>query len=446
MKRQNWVYIVVICVYVFYVESHGQSSLLRSGPMVGYSQMREVMLWVQTTTEAQVKIKYWEKNNVSRSWYTEEVTTSKIDGYTAKLLADSVQPGKIYSYELYINGKPEKIPHRLEFQSQKLWQHREDPPDFKVALGSCAFINDSIYDRPGKPYGGGYSIFNSILSKKPDMMLWLGDNIYLREADWGSRTGFIYRYTHARSLPELQPLLGSVHHYALWDDHDYGPNDADRSFIHKSIALECFMLFWANPTFGFYDIPCATTMFEWGDVHFFLLDNRYFRAPNNSITGDRSYLGRAQLQWLVEALKYSKAPFKMVAIGGQTINPLQVYENYSNYKEERDTLLSLISKENISGVFFLSGDRHHTILTKLERKNQYPLYDLTVSPLTSSPPRKEEFSEKSEFMVANTLVLERNFAVLEFSGKRKERQMKISVYNVDGKILWEKTIKESELK
>ena len=111
-------------------------------------------------------------------------------------------------------------------------------------------------------------------------MLWLGDNIYLREADWNTRTGIMYRYTHTRSLPEMQPLLASSINYAIWDDHDFGPNDADRSYHLKNTTLEAFKLFWANPTYGIVGDSGVATTFEWGDVQFFMLDNRYFRAPN----------------------------------------------------------------------------------------------------------------------------------------------------------------------
>ena len=71
-------------------------------------------------------------------------------------------------------------------------------------------------------------------------MMWLGDNMYLRTPDFLSNTGIRHRYRHARSLPELQPLLGSVHHYAIWDDHDYGPNDADGSFVNKQLTESAF--------------------------------------------------------------------------------------------------------------------------------------------------------------------------------------------------------------
>ena len=205
-----------------------QSNYLQSGPMVGYSTMMEVLLWVQTNAPANVQIKYWDELRPNNKLSTEEVQTNKRTAFTAKLLADKVEPGNKYVYELTINGKKVNRPYPLKFQTQTLWQWRTDPPDFKMVIGSCAYVNDEPYDRPGAPYGDGYQIFTQIHAKQPDLMLWLGDNVYLREADWNSITGIHYRNTHTRSLPELQALLGSSHHYAIWDDHDFGPNNSDR--------------------------------------------------------------------------------------------------------------------------------------------------------------------------------------------------------------------------
>jgi alkaline phosphatase D len=56
----------------------------------------------------------------------------------------------------------------------------------------------------------------------------------------------------------------------------------------------------------------------------------------------------------------------------------------ATYDAERAELLKKIADAKVPGVFFLTGDRHHTCLQKLERAgNLYPLYDLTISPLTS---------------------------------------------------------------
>jgi alkaline phosphatase D len=248
--------------------------LIQSGPMVGYSTMREAFLWVQTTEVAEVHFEYFDKNKPRERFKTTKYTTEAKTGFVAQLIADQILPGKEYQYEVYVNGKRVKRSYPMEFQSQTLWQWRTDPPEVSFAIGSCAYVNDPPFDRPGTPYGSGYEIFESIHKKNPDFMLWLGDNTYLREADWNSRTGFLHRYTHTRSLPEMQPLLASTHHYAIWDDHDFGPNDSDGSFPLKDTATEMFKLFWGNPNYDALNSGGITGSFQWADLDFFLLDNR----------------------------------------------------------------------------------------------------------------------------------------------------------------------------
>jgi alkaline phosphatase D len=276
-------------------------------------------------------------------------------------------------------------------------------------------------------------------------MLWLGDNVYLREVDWWSRTGIMYRYTHTRSLPELQPLLGSTHHYAIWDDHDYGPNDSDRTFREKDTTLEAFTTFWGNPSAGIAGVGGITTTFEWADVQFFLMDDRWSRTPNDLLGGERRMLGKQQLDWLIEALASSRAPFKLVAIGSQVLNPVARFEHYATYPDEREELLTRIRQQNISGVIFVSGDVHHTSLSKLERRGTYPLYDITISPLTAGVATGAA-DEANYLRVPNTLVIDRNFATLDFSGPRTDRQLVITVYDTQGRQRWQHTIKASELR
>jgi alkaline phosphatase D len=305
------------------------------------------------------------------------------------------------------------------------------------------------YDRPGRPYGSPYSVLTRIHERKPDMMLWLGDNVYLREPDWNTRTGIFYRYTHTRSLPELQALLGSTHHYATWDDHDFGPNDSDRSFWNKAATLEAFKLFWANPAYGVHrDNKAAhsgvTGVAEWGDVAFFLLDNRSFRSPNNRQSGDRVMLGEEQLQWLIDALASSRATFKVIAIGGQVLNPVPVFENYSTYPAELTKLLTLIEQEGIKGVVFVSGDRHHTELSKKERAGTYPLYDFTISSITAGSDSRAE-KETNFLRVPGTFMGKNNFGIFEFSGPRTDRVLKCTVYDSDGKEVWTQSLRAKDL-
>jgi len=420
------------------VQSFAQKVELKSGPMLGYSEMREVIVWLQTTEKGKIQLNYWDQILPNQIFKSEIVETDISTAFTAKIILSLLEPGKKYGYQVLLNEKPLLFPYPLEFQTQSLWQWRTDPPAFSIALGSCAYINDTPYDRPGKPYGSNYHIFESILAKKPDAMLWLGDNTYLRETDWNSRSGILYRYTHTRATPELQGLLGSVHHYAIWDDHDFGPDNSDRGFIHKEATLEAFRLFWGNPTSGLPDQNGITSQFQWADIDFFLLDNRFSRAPDERKTGERTQFGKAQIEWLLDALKTSKAPFKMVATGGQFLSASAIAENHIKlYPEEREYLIKRIEEEELTNIIFLTGDRHLTELTELKLPNGKFIYDLTVSPLTSGVNTNPD---SNVLRVPGTLVTEHNFGLLTFSGKRQERKLTIKIFDAAGKEKWMKEI------
>ena len=429
---------------LMFISTYAQD-LINSGPMVGYSTMQEVLLWVQTEERANVHFEYYEIDNPKVKFSTDKIETEKKNGYVAKLIADQVIPGKKYKYEVYINNYKIERNYAMEFQTQELWKWRTDPPDVKFIIGSCSYINEPKFDRPGKPYGSNFEIFNSINKKNPDFMLWLGDNTYLREPDWNSRTGFIKRYSHTRAFPELQPLLASTHHYATWDDHDYGPNNSDGSFWLKETASEIFKLFWGNPNYNVTGKGGITGFFQWSDLDFFLLDNRYHRTANNNLTGNRQMLGKDQIDWLINALSFSQASFKFIAVGGQVISNGAVYENYATYPDERKYLLDKIREAKIEGVIFLDGDRHHTILSKMqETKNVYPLYDLTCSSLTAGVNNDNE--PYNSFKLEETFVNVNNFGMLNVTGPTNDRELTIQIFDKDGKELWIKSIKANDLK
>jgi alkaline phosphatase D len=429
---------------------------LQAGPMVGYSEPKEVLLWAQTNAPAKVKFAYWEEGKPAERRETAEQATLKQDGYIAKLVADEVEPGKRYEYELLIDGERVARPYPLRFQARPVFRGFRGPggppaappaaPTLRVATGSCYYANDPA-DAQGWNPGGEYHIFESIREKQPDLMLWLGDNVYTRDVDWTTRTGMLARYGFGRAVEGLQPLLGSVHHYAIWDDHDYGPNDADRSYRDKEMARDVFRLFWGNPAYG---VPGregtrgVNYRFTWADVEFFLLDNRWNRSPNMRIGGKRQVLGEEQIEWLLDSLASSNAAFKIVVMGGQVLNPARVAETYANYPEEREELLRRLAVERVRGVFFLTGDRHFTDLTKLERKASYPLYDFTVSPLTVAPANGER--EANSLRVPGSYVQERNFATLDFKGPFGGRELVLSVWSSRGELKWTRSIPQRELR
>jgi alkaline phosphatase D len=447
MKKIS-VLLLFIIFSIGFSQKNQPISALQSGPMVGYCEMKEAMIWLQTTKNASVKIEYFTVDNPSEIFVSDTYSTSKEFGFTYHILLDKLQQGKKYKYNVFIGNKKVILPYETSFSSKKLWQWRGDAPDFTVALGSCNYISEEALDRPGKPYGSGYSIYESIAAKNPDIMVWGGDNIYLREADWDSQTGINYRYTHTRSIKEMQSLLAKTQNFAIWDDHDFGPNDGDRGFYHKYLTQRAFRNFWANKTYGMDDDQNegVYSTFNWGDAQFFLLDNRFFKSPNDRKTGKREMLGEEQVQWLIDNLVTSNAAFKIIVIGGQVLNTAEVYENYSNYADEKNYLLKEIADNKIKGVFFISGDRHFTELAMQTRENTYPLYDWTVSPLTSGVVSADKTAnEKNTNRLVGSMFNQNCFGNLSFSGTKADRQMKLTLFDREGKELWNKVILKKEL-
>ena len=441
MKKQTTILLLVFIGFISSIQAQ-----IKSGPMLGYSEMREVLLWVQTEKPDFVKFSYWDKEAPTVKYFTDEIQTMKDNAYVAKLIADQVLPGKKYGYEVWINKKPVKAENVQEFQTQTLWQYRFDPPAFKFALGSCTYTNEERFDRPGVPYGKSTSIFTKIYDQKPNFMVWGGDNIYLREVDWNTKTGVNHRYSEFKKVKELQPLWANVHHYAIWDDHDFGPNDADRSFFGKNTTLGAFKNFWGNPNYIF-ENEGITGSFLWEDCQFFLMDDRYFRAPNDLADSTKDYFGEKQLTWLIDALSASAAPFKFVITGGQVVNEAAVSENMATYPVERKKLFDKLIENKISGVIFVSGDRHHTNLQKLERNGTYPLYDLTISPLTSSAGKPADIELKGNTIIKGTeLYNSQAFSIMEVSGKRTDRVLKINVFDANGDKKWDYVINAKDLR
>ncbi|MDZ7660337.1 alkaline phosphatase D family protein [Fodinibius sp.] len=441
----------ILLIFFFvtgFVQAQENESLLEAGPMLGYVEMQEANLWIQTTKPVSFELTYWKKNKKDAPKHVFSSSTLALESNTAQVKLTDLDYGTTYQYELTIDGEKINLPYKTEFATQQLWQWRKPAPDFSVAMGSCLYINDSDFDRPGTPYGKGTEILTHINNQHPDMMLWLGDNVYYREPDFYSKKRMDYRFKDARNTPELQPLLANAINIATWDDHDYGPNNSDRSYRMRQEALEIFRRYWANPGYGTRETDGVFTRYKYSDVEFFLMDDRFHRAPNQLKKEDKDFFGKAQLQWLMDSLVSSNATFKIVVVGNQVTNKMNEHESLLAYGEEYETLMEFLDQHDIPGVLFLSGDRHFTELLKTERKDAYPLYEFTSSPLSSGT--YGDLNESEEYdnpqRVDGTLVYEdQNFGMMHVRGEKENRKLILETYGSDGEKLWEHSISASEL-
>ncbi len=430
--------------------SHVKSEVFQidSGPMVGWNTETTASIWVRTKRECTVAIRFWPDSKPARHQMSRTVLSRQSNDLCVHIPIRELLPGTLFRFEVLLQGQVAKTPHMLQFRTQPHWRYRAPPPDLTVAIGSCSYVNDETVDRPGAPYGGNPRIYRSIHAAKPHAMLWLGDNVYFRAPDWSSEFGMQRRYSHDRRIPAMQGLLGSVHNFAIWDDHDFGSNNSDRSFPLREAALRTFQLYWPGPQYGQLGIPGIFSRYSWGDIEFFCLDNRYHRTPNNAPDALKKVMfGKAQMDWLLDGLTSSRATFKIVVGGNQMLNPMIPYEAWGHCAAEKARVLKEISKRKIQGLLFLSGDRHHTELIRIDRPNSYPLYDYTSSPLLSSPNRKLGEELVNPTRVSGTLVNQvRNFGLLRFTGKGQSRSVTLSAHDIDGAELWKHTIEASALR
>lgn len=415
--------------------------------MIGYVEMMEANIWVQTTKAAKVQIRY-SKNQQDEYKLSDIARTNRYNSYIAQIKLQDLPPGTEYTYDVLVDGEVVERPYPTTFKTQELWQWRTDPPSFKMAIGSCLYINDPEFDRPGEPYGGPTDILKTISRMDPDIMLWLGDNVYYREADFYSFSRLDYRNRDARKIDDIQPLLASSINLAIWDDHDYGPNNSDRSYRMKEEALKLFKRYWINPGYGTDNTKGIFTRYKYADSELFLTDDRYHRAPNRLDDSTKAFFGEEQLRWLKDALVNSNATFKIIASGNQMTNTNGSHESFTKYPAEYNELMNFIKEEQIEGVVFLTGDRHFTELLKTEREDSYPLYEFTSSPLSSGTYSDIVESEEADnpLRVDGTLINEeRNFGMVEVTGSQGDRSLILSGYTGDGEKQWEHKIHEDEL-
>lgn len=441
---------LLLILFTFYTCISTAQPRIISGPMLGPVELRDAKVWVEVSPEVKtVSLQYNKKGETKNS---KTITYKGELGNEFNALCFTIGGLDIntaYQYKIWINGKA--ADKSGEFTTKDLWQWRKPPPDFSFLTGSCAYFNQPEYDRPGKPYGGDSSIFESMAKEKSAFMLWLGDEWYTREVDYYSEWGLWYRASHDRALPVLQNFWKSMPQFAIWDDHDFGPNDIGKNYILKDVSREIWKKYWCNPSYG-ENGQGIYTMMSWGDADIFLTDDRWFRSVNNmkdSVDGfpniEKQMLGEQQMEWLKNSLLFSTATFKIIAMGSQVLNPVSPYERLQDFPAEYDELMNFIKDNKINGILFLTGDRHHSEIIKVDRPGTYSLYDITVSPLTSGTHTFGGPEKNNPYRVLG-IDEKQNYAKFSFSGKRGERKLTVNFYGIKGDPLGEWSIGEKELK
>lgn len=148
----------------------------------------------------------------------------------------------------------------------------------------------------------------------------------------------------------------------FWDDHDYGDNNADKTYPDKGESLQVLQDYFPLYPISQYG---DWQQFAYANADFFILDSRSQRDPareddnadKSMLDGDN--LGDAgQRTWLLNGLKNSEATWKFILSPVIFNNTTKEFDGWAAYATERKTILDFIKTNNITNVIVLAGDLH----------------------------------------------------------------------------------------
>jgi len=279
----------------------------------------------------------------------------------------------------------------------------------RIAFGSCA-----MSDR--EPL-----IFGPVAKSGADLWIWMGDIIY---GDTQNIDVLKAKYTRTRSNSFYAKLLQAMPVIGIWDDHDYGMNDGNKTYPLRVQSKKLLLSFLdvppSNPAWAREGAYQSYTLGKKDrQIKVLLLDCRYFQdvlelSPKKgqrykkSASGD--ILGEKQWHWLEKELRFSKARVNILVSGIQIIAENHGYEKWANFPKARNRLFELLRKTGANNPIILSGDRHIAEISYLKIKGmQAPLYDITSSGLTHhGAPRLEPNQHRT-----GGVFFTKNFGILD---------------------------------
>ncbi len=394
------------------------------GPMMGAVSPDSALIWLRVSGPLAVEAEYSTSPLMSDARRTAAITAKPEDDHTVRLRLTGLEPDTRYYYRIYVEGAPDDYLGDSPPFPFKTAPNTGARGTVRIAFGSCARLQEDPVQ----------TIWPVVHRAEPDVFLWLGDNIY---ADSLTLDIFQEEYRRQRSVALLQPVIRSIPQLAVWDDHDYGLNNHDRTSPVKDIGLAAFKQYWANPAYGLPQTPGVFFTYSYGAVDLFMLDGRYYRAPNADPDGpDKTMLGDGQLAWLKDELKASRAPFKLLVCGsGWSKAKGPSADAWSAFLTERDALFSYIRDEQIEGVVLLSGDTHVAEANCIPFSEQggYDLYDLTSSPLAQTP--GDDWQERRpEIRIRNPVFESANAGLLHIDTAAEDPSLTYVVLDTNGRV------------
>lgn len=320
-----------------------------------------------------------------------------------KLWIDGLQPGQTYYFQVLDKHSGAVLDERV-FHSLSLGTGKS----LKFALASCAHDFYITHARV---------IWDYLFSEKPEMIFLIGDSVYADFNSDSTEQDIWRRYcqTRARLRHFIQPNL--IPTLTTWDDHDYGKNNACKSFPNKMASRRIFDLFWGSrETEGLRKTKGVGFEFIARGQRFCFMDDRYYRDEPRC---GGTMWGHEQQESMVSCLNNKKPTW--------ILNGSQFFGHYSHqdsflvdYSKNFTQILHELARCE-APVVFASGDVHFSEVLKIEPQLLgYRTYEYTSSAIHSlnfpanliyKNSRREQFTWHHNFQIIKSTAIRDGLAI-----------------------------------
>lgn len=267
---------------------------------------------------------------------------TRIYGRLRRFTFTGLKPSTRYhiGYTLRTSG-PVRLASTLTFPAEG------QPSDVVLAFSSCQL--STSWDDSFKDIVKRRSMYNKSI---PFLFLHMGDLAYSDIGD-NDASKFEGATRAVVTSPAVHSLFNSTPVVYMYDDHDFGPNNADGSSMSKEAALRNY--YTVVPRYNsFSDVSYHA--FTIGRIRVIVTD---LRSHSDRVSGNTT-LGATQLQWLLNEFGQWRNYSLMVWLSTKpwigTAKPGS--DSWPGFSSERATISTYLLNENVTNLIMTSGDAH----------------------------------------------------------------------------------------
>lgn len=310
-------------------------------------------------------------------------------------------------------------------------REKDQAADYTITFSSCL------------SQFGDTSLWNTIAREKPQLFLFTGDTIYADTLDLGVKRA---SYARLNADQNYRNFKKKTRVLAVWDDHDYGYNDAGGNYRMKKQMQKIFLDAFDEPQNSVRQrqegIYTAEELNLGGSViQIIVLDVRYFRsdwsygpkAPPFSRTyvednrDTSTMLGAAQWRWLAEQIE-RPADLRILVSSTPVLSDDYLGERWGAFPKERARLYREMAGAKTGKWLIVTGDRHFAQILEVKNILPYTLTELTASGMNTV---WEDGSQFPDRLRVGSTIADYNYGTLRISGGN--RSVAYSLHGSDGR-------------